>query len=132
MLMLKLKRNGFTMIEALFGLLTTGIVAFLCMILMQCYITFIYLDLNKQNQFAILQLRQVLSVAESMKVKNNSLTCILNHEEFEFYYDRNRLVASPGYEIWMENIDEAYFTKENDSFYLFYRKNNKMYKYEIS
>lgn len=130
--MSKLKRNGFTMIEALFGLMTTGIVAFLCMILMQCFLTFTHLDLNKQNQFAILQLRQVLSVADSIKTDTNSLTCILNHEEVEFYFDRNRLVQSPGYEIWMENIDEAYFIKEEDGFYLFYRQDNKTYKFELT
>lgn len=130
--MLRLKRNGFTMIEALFGLLTTGIVAFLCMTLMQCYVTFIRLDLNKQNQFAILQIRQVLSVAESVKVENNQLSYILNHEEFEFYFDRNRLVTSPGYEIWMENIEDAYFTSEEDEIYLFYRQDHKTYKFEIT
>ncbi len=130
--MLKLKRNGFTMIEALFGLFTTGIVAFLCMILMQCYLTFIRLDLNKQNQFAILQLRQVLSLAESKKVENNYLTCILNHEQYEFYFDRNRLVATPGYEIWMENIDDAYFRREDNEIYLYFQQDNKMYKFEVA
>lgn len=128
----KSKRNGFTMIEALFGLFTTGIVAFLCMILMQCYLMFIHLDLSKQNQFAILQLRQVLSVAESKKVDNANLTCILNHEEYEFYFDRNRLVASPGYEIWMENIDEARFSKEDDEIYLYFKQDKKIYKFEIT
>lgn len=130
--MLKLKRNGFTMIEALFGLLTTCIVSFLCMVLMQCYINFIHLDLNKQNQFAILQLRQLLSIAESIKVENNQLTCILNHEEYEFYFDRNRLVASPGYEIWMENLEDAYFVKKEDGIYFFYIQDRKSYKFEIT
>lgn len=128
----KLRKNGFTLIEALLGLMTSGIVSILCVVLIECLMNFSKLDLYKQNQFAILQLRELMCVSNSIKVDNGNLSFINDHESYELYFDRNRIVQSPGYEIWMENIDDAYFEEENGEIYLLYIQGNKIFKFEIS
>ena len=89
------------------------------------------MDMDTQNQFAILQLRRELSVASEVKVENEQLEYILNHEKFRLYFDKHRIVKSPGYEIYMEQIDLGYFYQKEDGYYLWFKKKNKIYDFEI-
>lgn len=56
--MKKLKRNGFTLIEALLALFITSFVSLLGCMLMRCALHFAHMDVDTQNQFAVLQLRR--------------------------------------------------------------------------
>lgn len=56
--MKKLKRNGFTLIEALLALFITSLVSLLGCMLMRCALHFAHMDVDTQNQFAVLQLRR--------------------------------------------------------------------------
>ena len=57
--MKKLKRNGFTLIEALLALFITSLVSLLGCMLMRCASHFAHMDVDTQNQFAVLQLRSI-------------------------------------------------------------------------
>lgn len=111
--MKRLRRNGFTLIEALLALFITGLVSLLGCMLVSCALHFAHMDMDTQNQFAILQLRRELSVASEVKVENEQLEYIRNHEKFRLYFDKHRIVKSPGYEIYMEQIDLGYFYKKD-------------------
>ena len=56
--MKRLRRNGFTLIEALLALFITGLVSLLGCMLVSCALHFAHMDMDTQNQFAILQLRR--------------------------------------------------------------------------
>lgn len=127
----RLRRNGFTLIEALLALFITGLVSLLGCMLVSCALHFAHMDMDTQNQFAILQLRRELSVASEVKVENEQLEYILNHEKFRLYFDKHRIVKSPGYEIYMEQIDLGYFYQKEDGYYLWFKKKNKIYDFEI-
>lgn len=129
--MKKLKENGFTMIDALLALLITSIVTLLSCVLIQACFRFSQMDLDTQNQFAILQLRQVLSIASSLQIQENQLECIMNHEKVYFYLDRKRLVKSPGYEIFLEDIEDARFFEKEEHFYVWFQKKNQSYEFEL-
>ena len=94
--MKRLRRNGFTLIEALLALFITGLVSLLGCMLVSCALHFAHMDMDTQNQFAILQLRRELSVASEVKVENEQLEYIRNHEKFRLYFDKHRIVKSPG------------------------------------
>ena len=74
--MKRLRRNGFTLIEALLALFITGLVSLLGCMLVSCALHFAHMDMDTQNQFAILQLRRELSVASEVKVENEQLEYI--------------------------------------------------------
>lgn len=125
------RRNGFTLIEALLALFITSLVSLLGCMLVSCALHFAHMDIDTQNQFAILQLRRELSVASEVKVEDEQLEYILNHEKFRLYFDKHRIVKSPGYEIYMEQIDLGYFYKKEDGYYLWFKKKNKIFNFEI-
>lgn len=129
--MKKFKRNGFTLIDALMGLLTTGVISMLCCVLLQSCFLYINMDTSIQQQFAILQLRQYLSIASKVEVDGSDLVVVVNHESSTFGYDRNRLVKRPGYQIFMENIDDAYFYNLDEKVYLSFLYQSKNYTFQV-
>lgn len=129
--MKKSKRNGFTLIEALLGLLITGMIASLCCMLIAIELKFVYMDVDVQNQFAILQLRQLLSLSESIEVKEDELVFIQNHEKIRLYFDAGRIVRSPGYEIFMEGVDHVLFYEKENCYFVSYSKSKKTYTFQL-
>ena len=81
------------------------------------------LALHGQN-FAVLQLRRELAQSNDLKIESDCLSYILNHEKKVLYFDKHRIVKSPGYEIYMEQIDEAIFYKKEDGYYVWFKKKN--------
>lgn len=123
--MKKLKRNGFTLIEALLALFITSLVSLLGCMLMRCALHFAHMDVDTQNQFAVLQLRRELAQSNDLKIESDCLSYILNHEKKVLYFDKHRIVKSPGYEIYMEQIDEAIFYKKEDGYYVWFKRRIK-------
>lgn len=124
--------NGFTMIEALIALFISLIVSFCAVIYLRTCVLFINYRPNHQDQFAILQLRQIAAVSKDREVKERTLYMIYEHEEIRIEFDRNRLVKRDGYEILMENIKYAEFFEEDEKIYLRYQKDKKTFSVQIT
>lgn len=124
--------NGFTMIEALIALFISLIVSFCAVIYLRTCVLFINYRPNHQDQFAILQLRQIAVVSKDREVKERTLYMIYEHEEIRIEFDRNRLVKRDGYEILMENIEYAEFFEEDGKIYLRYQKDKKTFSVQIT
>lgn len=124
--------NGFTMIEALIALFISLIVSFCAVIYLRTCVLFINYRPNHQDQFAILQLRQIAAVSKDREVKERTLYMIYEHEEIRIEFDRNRLVKREGYEILMENIEYAEFFEEDEKIYLRYQKDKKTFSVQIT
>ena len=60
--------NGFTMIEALIALFISLIVSFCAVIYLRTCVLFINYRPNHQDQFAILQLRQIAAVSKDREL----------------------------------------------------------------
>lgn len=124
--------NGFTMIEALIALFITLIVSFCAVIYLRTCVIFINYRPNHQDQFAILQLRQIVAVSKDKEVKEKALYMIYEHNQIRIEFDRNRLVKRDGYEILIENIEYAEFIEEDEKIYLRYQKDKKTYSVQIA
>ncbi len=131
-LMNKSKRNGFTLIEALVALMVSMVVSLLCLLLFQVQFHLIQLPQTTQEQLAILQIRQMLACADVWEVKQERCVYEYNHETIEIGFDKNRLVKQEGYQILMENIDDASFFEKQESLYLSFSKAEKVYTFQIN
>lgn len=80
---------------------------------------------------AIIQLRQIAAISSDIRVEDEKLYMIYNHEEINVGFDKRRLVRKDGYEILMENLDDAYFIEDDEKFYLIYTRSDKRYKVQI-
>lgn len=129
--MIKSTKNGFTLIEALFSILVSTIVASIAIVYLQCCMHLVQIKPLHQNQFAILQIRQIVSLAHDVHIDGNKLVMIYKHNTISFEEDRNRLVQREGYQIWMEGISHVRFTKEKDEIFIRWIFNGKEYKSQL-
>ena len=124
-------KNGFTLIEALFGLLITSIVSLLCVTFLQTALYIVSFEPLHQEQMAILQLRQILACSQDIQVEPSKLRMIYQHDEIQIEQDKDRLVKRDGYEILMEGVDHIHFEKENENIYIFWTKQDHRFQIQI-
>ncbi|HIW17970.1 MAG TPA: prepilin-type N-terminal cleavage/methylation domain-containing protein [Candidatus Faecalicoccus intestinipullorum] len=124
-------KNGFTLIEALLGLLISSIVCVLCVLFLQTAAYIIRFEPLHQEQMAILQLRQILACSRDIHVDTAKLTMIYRHDEIRIEQDKNRLVKRDGYEILMEGVDQIHFEEENKDIFIYWTKQGHHYKIQI-
>lgn len=124
-------KNGFTMIDALLSLLVFSIVTLCMIVFLQTCLKILNMDMLQQEQMAVIQLREILSLSKNIEVEQNELTMNYKHESIWIGQDKNRLVKKEGYEILMEGVDHVAFFKEEKEIYLSYTKANKEYNVQI-
>ena len=120
------------MIEALLAMAATMMISTLFLVMVQVQRHLVSLELIKQDQLAILQLRQVVALADTYELDQDILQIQYNHQIYTIGFDRNRLVKRDGYEIFIEGIEAAGFYEKDEELYLFYTKRNKEYTYQIA
>lgn len=125
------KRNGFTLLEALVALFVSLMVRSMCLLLFRIERDMMAFEQSKQDQLAILQIRQRLAMADEAQVQDGTLSYLYNHEEILLEFDKNRLVKREGYEILMEGIEDAVFVQEDRDIYLIYTKKKQSRRYQI-
>ncbi len=128
--MKKSKENGFTLIEALLSLMISLFISSMICMIFSTLFHLINIKDVKQDQYAILQLRERCAFA-SCSVEDGKMILEMNHEQYMIFYDRHRLVKEKGYEILLENIDDAYFERKDGIIYLRYQKENQSFLFEI-
>ena len=114
----KSKPNGFLLTEALLALGISGVVSLLAVVFLQLSVTLLQVKDTSQAEFSVLQLRQELALCQSVEVEENQLHVISNHEERIYQWDKNRLVKTPGYEIFMEGVRNGKFYQKDQKIYI--------------
>lgn len=128
--MKKSKENGFTLIEALLSLMISLLISSMICMIFSTLFHMINIKDVKQDQYAILQLRERCALA-NCSVEEGKLILEINHEQYSIFYNHHRLVKEKGYEILLENIDDAYFERKDGIIYLQYQKERQSFIFEI-
>lgn len=107
----KHRKNAFTLSEALLAFLVGMICVSLLSVQTRVLSSSLRIRDDSQEQFAILQLRELCSLSWKASVSNGQLHLQWADKAETVALDQRRLVKKPGYEIFMENIDSAVFTE---------------------
>ena len=87
---------------------------------------------NLLNELALIDLRRRLLIAYDLNIEENRLEFINNGETNYLYYVNDKLILSPGTQIYLNDVKDVYFNLENGVIYLNYITNdNKEYKSAI-
>lgn len=92
-------------------------------------LNFSYSEVN--DELALVDLRRILLCSYDVNNSGNCLDFIYNNENFSLSLINRRLVLSPGYQMFLDNVDNLEFIEEGNSIYVKYLKNNKEYKTPI-
>lgn len=75
------------------------------------------IEVIKQEDIFDVQFRQLVQRSHLLECSDSVLTISNEQRVFEIYFDRNRIVKSPGYEILLENVESMYFSESCDIHY---------------
>ncbi len=70
---------------------------------------------QRQNMIGILQLRQFLALSEKIEIKDNKLCVLFNNSVSCFYELTNRLIKTPGTEIYLIHVSSIQFSKNENN-----------------
>ena len=124
-------KNGFTMIDALLSLLVFSIVTLCMLVFLQTSLKMLNMDMLQQEQMAVIQLREILSLSKDIEVQSHELTINYKHESIWIGQDKDRLVKKEGYEILMEGVKNVAFYQQEEEIFLSYSKAEKEYNVQI-
>ena len=124
-------KNGFTMIDALLSLLVFSIVTLCMLVFLQTSLKMLNMDMLQQEQMAVIQLREILSLSKAIEVQSHKLTMNYKHESIWIGQDKDRLVKKEGYEILMEGVKNVEFYQQEEEIFLSYSKAEREYNVQI-
>lgn len=124
-------KNGFTMIDALLSLLVFSIVTLCMLVFLQTSLKMLNMDMLQQEQMAVIQLREILSLSKAIEVQSHELMMNYKHESIWIGQDKDRLVKKEGYEILMEGVKNVAFYQQEEEIFLSYSKAEKEYNVQI-
>ena len=83
------------------------------------------------NEIGLLQLRRILLISYDLNNYGNSLEFIYEGNNYHLEEINNRLVLSPGYQMFLNDVSDINFYEEGSAVYLEYTFGNKTYRTPI-
>ncbi|WP_134169222.1 hypothetical protein [Breznakia blatticola] len=118
------------MLEALFSLLIVSILLSLLLMYLQGLRRMDTSLYDGEDDISISQLRLIYVLSD---------TCYADGSLYLSYYDKDmqvslqkdRLIMQPGYQVFLQDVDDAYFTQREECIYLVYKHKKQEIKERI-
>jgi len=129
--MIKNDQQGFTLLEMLVSFLGYCLCLIVAIECIKICLIFVYSSSLTALDIAILQLKWNLSTANYIYLESSTLCYQINRKNFCFSNQNDRLIKSPGHEIYLSNIKDVVF-EFNQNFYISGYYQNKYFKYPLT
>lgn len=114
-----MKRAGFTFLEMMLVLATFSIVILTMTNLLLVVEKAGKIDHSiKQKDIFEIQFQYLVMTSHNFNLENNKLCYVQYKKDFCLIFENNRLVKTPGYEILMTDITEAFFANSDEAIVL--------------
>lgn len=121
--------KGFTLVEVVLSLSIISLSIVLCTKTLPLMMKMSEKNYLAEDRISITQLRKMLVLGMKHEVVHKSVSYVYKQETFQIEFKDNRLVKTPGYEIVMTDLDDAYFYEKDDCiWYVWERKNRQKEK----
>lgn len=87
-----------------------------------------FVDSQLGDELAILQLRRKMIISEDIAIDGNSLSFMTGDTEFTLKYADHRLYLTPGYQLFLNDVDGFRFKITDGLIFVEYEKNSKRYE----
>ena len=119
--------NGFTLIESIFSLFIITISMSLLIQTLPIMRRILHYDLNIEEEIGIKQIQELILLGTDFIFEEDELRFYYMGEDISLEIDDDRIVKTDGYLIYLEGIEDAYFSKKGSCFYLNYDNNKKRF-----
>jgi len=123
--------KGSTLVEALLLILVYNMAVVTLVSLLQQY------QLRKpdiyeiQDLISVHQLETLFLIATITEVELFEIELMLGEDTFYLEEVNNKIILSPGTQIFFLELEDAYFEKEEDKILIFFQRKNKEFSYEV-
>jgi len=123
--------KGSTLVEALLLILVYNMAVVMLVSLLQQY------QLRKpdiyeiQDLISVHQLETLFLIATITEVELFEIELMLGEDTFYLEEVNNKIILSPGTQIFFLELEDAYFEKEEDKILIFFQRKNKEFSYEV-
>lgn len=122
-----LRKSGFILKDYLLSLLVVMTLLPIIIASLRLVVKYDYFDTRIQDELSILHLRQKLILAEDFDYNYPNLSFTLEEREWTLYYDGKRLYLSPGYQLFIDDVEELKYIFSEGMVLLNYVKEGKEY-----
>lgn len=119
-----MKQKGFTLIETILAMTIIMMMTLLIIPMMTTIKTMNHHPRYSDDLLMIQQMRMDLCIQNN--ISTNGMQLMSGDHYYE--YDQHRLIQRPGYMIFLQDIDAAYFNEKEDGIYLYFQRKNKEYE----
>lgn len=119
--------RGFISIRYLIALcIAMSILPIVVFVMMQS--TNFYFDYSIVNdEMALLQLRRIMLLSYDVNNYGDSLSFLYKNKDYELELINNRLILSPGYQMFLDEVDDLYFDEDGNVLNIYYEKKGKRF-----
>ena len=121
---------GFSMLEALFSLLIVSILLSLLLMYLQGLRRMDTSMYDGEDDISISQLRLIYVLSDACYA-DGSLYLSYYDKDMQISLQKDRLIMQPGYQVFLQYVDDAYFTQREECIYLVYKHKNQEVKERI-
>lgn len=109
--------KGFTLIEVLVSLFCLSLCLLLFIGICEMMNHYPVQDPLSDDVIAIRQIRMILAQGEDLTLMADTISFRYHQSEVSLSYHNNRLVKTPGYEIFLKDIDQGTFYEKGGCIY---------------
>lgn len=125
-------RNGFTLIEVLLSLMITLIIVLNVASILKITTVNNKITVNDSNhQIGVKQISQTLHTANYLTIGSELQFKDEKNEEYTILLDHNRVVKTPGFDIYMHDVDSLSFYQDSNKVYMQISQNDQESTYLI-
>ena len=93
--------------------------------------SFAMYDPSIGDMLSMEKLKRELILAYDIDLVSNKLTFKIGEDDHVLMYDGSRLYLTPGYQLFLDDVESLCFIKEDDDIYLEYLKAQKEFKVRL-
>lgn len=122
-----MSNRGFILKDYLLSLLVMMTLLPIIIMALHLVVEYEYFDTRIQDDLSILQLRRKLILAKDFDLVYPNLNFNLEGQEWTLYYDGKRLYLGPGYQLFIDDVEELNYIFDNGVVLLNYVKKGQEY-----
>ncbi|NBK99682.1 MAG: type II secretion system protein [Erysipelotrichia bacterium] len=120
--------KGYTLIETLISLLIVSICTLLLSSLLSIILKYEYVLHTGDDEKSIQQMRILYALSKEHEINGDMLYFTYRYQRMNYTFHNHKLILEDGYQLFLSDLDTAYFTNEKNCFYIHYKRKDKVRK----
>jgi hypothetical protein len=121
-------QSGFALVEAVLTLLIASAMIPITILCMRPIGGMLAFDEELQDAIALAQLRRIFLLSYDIQSSANEIQFTYQQKEWNLTFKNDRLILSPGTQIFLSKLDDCFFLEKDQCLYVSYTRGAEQYE----